>query len=175
MEQNNKYTRGKVYTIRSHLTDKVYVGSTVNKLSKRFNDHKSKYKNYKKGKGKYYSSFKIFDIDPNCYIELFEHHSCESKDELSMREGQVIRAMDCVNKYIAGRTKAEYRQNNRQRLNEYNRQYRQNNRQTIKKQQSQKKECICGRICSLSNFSTHLKTKTHRNWIYNEWQELNHL
>ena len=39
--------KGKIYIIRSHLTDDVYYGSTTQKyLSSRFGDHKANYKCY---------------------------------------------------------------------------------------------------------------------------------
>jgi hypothetical protein len=35
MDINNKYQHGKIYTIRSFQTDKFYIGSTTQPLSKR--------------------------------------------------------------------------------------------------------------------------------------------
>jgi predicted GIY-YIG superfamily endonuclease len=40
------YKNGKIYAIRSHQTDEIYIGSTTQSLSKRFSNHKSKYKLY---------------------------------------------------------------------------------------------------------------------------------
>jgi len=45
MEQN-KYCNGKIYAIRSYQTNKIYIGSTCNKLCKRFNEHKIKKDTY---------------------------------------------------------------------------------------------------------------------------------
>ena len=177
MEQNNKYARGKIYTIRSPLTDKVYIGSTLNKLSKRFNDHKSGYRAYKKGKARYLAAYDIFDIDfEGTYIELYEHYSCNSRNELNRREGEVTRMIpNFINKNIAGRTRAEYHQNNKQEHNEKCRQYYLKNKQKVKKQKKQKFECPCGSTTRHNDKAKHFRTKKHKNWMYNQWQEFNHL
>ena len=194
MEENNKYARGKIYTIRSPLTDKVYVGSTVNKLSKRFSDHKSGYKRYRKGTGKYTAAYDIFDIDDKgTYIELYEFYPCNDKHELNKREGEVTRmTKNFVNKNIPGRTMddwkldnpdynkqwrqnnpeyyRQYRQNNRQRCYERSRQWHQNNKQKL----NEKHECPCGGRYTYKNRAMHMKNKKHNTWVFNEWQELNH-
>lgn len=41
MEKPNKYLNGKIYTIRSHQTDKFYIGSTCSPLHKRLFKHRS--------------------------------------------------------------------------------------------------------------------------------------
>ena len=38
---------GRIYKIISEQTDKIYYGSTKNKLSRRFGTHKQKFKNCK--------------------------------------------------------------------------------------------------------------------------------
>ena len=43
-------------------------------------------------------------------MELF---SCNSKEELHKREGEFIRENECVNKFIPGRTQAEYAREHR--------------------------------------------------------------
>ena len=45
-QQKNMYANGKIYTIRSHQTDKYYIGSTTQPLSKRFYQHKQLYKRF---------------------------------------------------------------------------------------------------------------------------------
>ena len=100
------YQDGKIYTIRSHQTEKVYVGSTCSPLSKRFYDHKAAYKYWQNGGKKYTSSYEIVGLD-DCYIELHEAFPCQSRDELKRKEGIVIRSLECVNKVIAGRTYGE--------------------------------------------------------------------
>jgi len=119
------YQNGKIYTIRSHQTDKVYVGSTTQALSVRMGGHRADFKSYNKGVGNYVTSFELLKYD-DAYIELIELYPCNSKVELDRGEGVYIRQMDCVNKRIAGRTSVEYYQDNKEQLKEY---YQQNKEQ----------------------------------------------
>ncbi len=110
-ESKNIYENGKIYTIRSPRTDKFYIGSTCNPLSKRFYQHKSKCKEFQKdntSKGTYITSYEIL-IYHDAYIELLELYPCKSKIELTKREGQLIRENknNVVNKVVNGRTPKE--------------------------------------------------------------------
>jgi hypothetical protein len=85
------YQNGKIYSIRSRSNlDLVYVGSTTQPLSKRFGGHKRQSNKT--------SSKHIINLGDG-YIELIENFSCNSKEELLKREGEIMRSMDCVNKY----------------------------------------------------------------------------
>ena len=53
------YKNGKIYTIRSHQTDEIYIGSTTQTLTKRLSKHKTDYKYWKNGKQHYISSFEL--------------------------------------------------------------------------------------------------------------------
>ena len=163
---DNKFKRGKIYTIRSHKTPLVYVGSTIEKyLSKRMTKHRSSYKQYKKHGKKYCASFDILEIDENCYIELYEEYPCDNKQQLDKREGQVIRELDCCNKRIAGRTPREWYAENKQKRNEKDRRYRQNNKEKIKANKNQKHNCECGGKFTSVNKAQHMKSKKHREYM----------
>ena len=174
-----RYQKAKIYTIRSHLTDRVYVGSTRTTLSKRFGKHKSSYKSYKNGKGKKVMVYDLFAHDPNCYIELHEYYPCNNREELNKREGQVTRKLNYVNKRIEGRTRQQYRIDNRQRLSAYDKQYRIDNREQIlayqKQYQKQSYNCECGSTFSVTKKARHLRTKKHRKWVLNAHNCFNHL
>lgn len=105
----NKYHNGKIYTIRSHQTDKYYIGSTCDALHKRFYQHKQDLKRSNKGTHHLVSSYEILKFN-DCYIELLENFKCESKNELTKREGELIRLnrANAVNIRIDGQTKLEY-------------------------------------------------------------------
>jgi hypothetical protein len=120
--ENNPYQRGQIYTIRSHQTDLIYVGSTISPLHKRFHGHKTSNKTC--------SSKKIIKIG-DAYIELLELFPCNSKKELNKQEGKWIRQMDCVNKQIAGRTQQEYNADNKQKIEEQRAKYYADNKQKI--------------------------------------------
>jgi hypothetical protein len=117
------YQEAKIYAIRSNLTDKIYIGSTCQPLSKRFYAHK-KFDDHS------YSSKEIIHLGDS-YIELIENYPCSGRDELNKREGHHIRSNNCVNKKIAGRIRKEsmkeYYENNKDKLKEnmklYNKEY----------------------------------------------------
>jgi hypothetical protein len=75
----NKYHNSKIYTIRSHLNDKYYIGSTTQPLYKRLYEHKISYQYYKKNNKKYMTSFEVLKFD-DAYIELLEEFSCNNKN-----------------------------------------------------------------------------------------------
>lgn len=114
------YSLGKIYRIWSPSTDKVYIGSTVEPLlCRRLTNHRRQYKSFKGGKFHYVTSFAVLEFE-DAKIELVESFPCASKDELQKREGEVIRATDnAVNRYIAGRTKVEYANDNIDKIKDY--------------------------------------------------------
>ena len=127
------YNNGKIYSIRSHQTDQIYIGSTTQPLCKRLYGHRQKYKLYKNtgncGRS-YMTSFEILQYDDH-YIELIEECPCDTRQQLCRREGQIIRASECVNKHIAGRTKKQYQQDNKDKICEYKKQYYQDNKDEL--------------------------------------------
>jgi hypothetical protein len=175
-EQNRMdYKNGKIYVLRSHQTDKIYIGSTTTKLSKRLSKHKSDFKYWKNGKYIYVSSYELMKYG-DVYIELLELCPCDSKMELHKREGELIREMECVNKRIAGRTDKEYRADNKDKIKEYNKEwyeanqdkkkeYYQENKDKIKDRQNIKYDCYCGGKYNYSHKSKHFKSQKHLNHI----------
>ena len=138
------YENGKVYCIRSHATVGCYVGSTIQSLSKRLYSHKRDYNKWIANNNlKYYTSFKVLEhgVD-DCYIELIENVSCNDKNELERREGEIMRITDnCVNKNILGRTneerkewKKEWKEDNKEKYLEYHKNYYNNNKDKMKAQ-----------------------------------------
>jgi hypothetical protein len=144
------YKNGKIYTIRSHQTGDIYIGSTTQTLTKRLSKHKNGFKRWKNGKGHYTSSFEIIKYD-DAYIELLELCPCDSKMELHKREGQLIREMNCVNRCVAGRTDKEWRDDNKEKRKEYieankdkikekTKEWRETNKEKIKEWREENKE-----------------------------------
>jgi hypothetical protein len=111
------YSQGKIYKIISSECDDVYYGSTVLQLNQRLALHKHNYKKYLKGITRFVTSFKIIESG-NYEIVLVENYPCNSKKELELRERFYIENNECVNKFIPGRTKKEYEQDNRERIRE---------------------------------------------------------
>lgn len=174
------YDNGKIYAIRSHQTDKMYIGSTTNTLSRRLSYHKTHYKRWKNGERvSYVSSYELMKYD-DAYIEVIENYPCSSREELNKREGHYIREMDCVNMSVAGRDKNEYMReywtNNKDKIKSYSREWRENNKEYIKSKTAeylkknaekikQKKSkltlCECGGKYQNSVKARHLRTKKH--------------
>jgi len=123
------YQEGKIYRIVSNRDDEIfYVGSTTKKyLSQRMDSHRGCYKSWKNGKGykvTVYDLFEKYGIE-NCHIELLQLFPCDSKDELTKKEGEYIRILNCVNKIKPNRTLQEkktyyqiYYKNNKTRFNQ---------------------------------------------------------
>ena len=124
------YKNGKIYTIRSPNTNKIYIGSTTQSLSRRLTKHKTDYTTNRLKT----TSRILFELGEP-YIELLECHSCNSKIELMKREGELIRQYKdiCVNKCIAGRTQNEYQIENKDKIKEYKNSYYINNKDKLKK------------------------------------------
>lgn len=99
------YQDGKVYTIRCRTDNSlIYVGSTTMTLSRRLSYHRER---GKKCTTKFYLNVNN-DWD-NWYIELYENHPCNSKEELCKREGEIIREIGTLNSKISGRSQEEWR------------------------------------------------------------------
>jgi hypothetical protein len=129
------YQNGKIYRIDCLTTGNVYIGSTKEKtLSLRLSKHKASFKYWNSGKGFHQSSFEVLKND-NYKITLIELFPCNTKDELTSREGYFIRNTDCVNKQVPHRTEKEYYQENKERILERDKEYRNNNKEKVKERQ----------------------------------------
>jgi hypothetical protein len=110
------YSNGKIYKIIDNTNDNVYVGSTCKTLEQRLRKHIQCYEKYLNGSKNYTTSFEIIknnDFD----IQLIELFPCETKAELHKQEGYWIRQIDNrVNMVVAGRTKKEYRIENKDKI-----------------------------------------------------------
>jgi hypothetical protein len=127
------YQNGKVYKIINENNEIVYIGSTTEeKLCRRYNGHKHKAPNHK--------------------IILIENYPCNSKEELCMREQEIIEEhSDLLNKKRAysseeqkkitkKQTGKEYYQNNKEYLNKNRKQYRKEYYEKNKEILSEKKK-----------------------------------
>jgi hypothetical protein len=127
------YANSKIYRIFSLSNNLIYIGSTTQTLEARLAKHVIDYYCYIKNSKKYsyYSSFKV--IEGGDYkIELIEEIKCANKRELERIEGKYQKENDCVNMLIAGRTRAEYKNDNRAIIREKNKAYKQLNKDKIK-------------------------------------------
>lgn len=146
------YLQSKIYTITREKD--IYIGSTIQELKRRFNNHHTN-----KDCSLYYY------IHNNCNgdwsewkINLYEDYPCNNVEELTKREGEIIKKFksynkyNVINKYVAGRTKKEY-----------NKEYYKNRKNKKERNEYIKNiECDCGCLSSLNHKTRHQKTKRHQ-------------
>ena len=82
----------KIYKITSPHSKKCYVGKTIQRLSTRFNQHRSDYNRWLDMKGHWCSSIGLLLLG-DCSIELIE------QTEDNQRERYWINQLDCINQY----------------------------------------------------------------------------
>jgi hypothetical protein len=123
------YSNGKIYTIRFHNSNEIYIGSTTQSLGVRFGEHKRRNNSavYRLINDKYDGNWSL------CYYELHENYSCNNKEELCRKEGEVILLFkndenyDCINCRIECRTDKEYYIENIEKIKEKQKIYYENN------------------------------------------------
>ena len=86
------YQESKIYKLVSNISDDIYIGSTVNRLSHRLNQHKNKHNSC--------VSKNLFTNDAVIQIILIEMFPCNNKIELKAREHHYITTLKCINKHI---------------------------------------------------------------------------
>tara|TARA_R110002096_G_C14212286_1_gene690052 strand:+ start:70 stop:585 length:516 start_codon:yes stop_codon:yes gene_type:complete len=162
------YNYGKIYKIINENNDTIYIGSTAQYyLSNRYSTHHLKNNNNK--------------------IILIEKYSCNSKDELLMREQEVIeehtnlvnknRAFISIeqlkeyqkintkkwredNKEEIRDNKKLYNKNHKEEIKIYNKNTYNKNKETFNEKRKEKITCdICGSIIRKDTMVRHKKTK----------------
>tara|TARA_Y100000385_G_C12748731_1_gene489982 strand:- start:27 stop:533 length:507 start_codon:yes stop_codon:yes gene_type:complete len=162
------YSTGKIYKIINSQNKIVYIGSTVQKLSSRFCNHKYNGNGHK--------------------IILLENCPCNSREELVKKEQDYIDSQeDLLNQMRAYRTeeyktqyrkeyKKEYSKTNKDKISESSKLYYINNKDKIKvyretnknKISEQKKVrviCECGYEVGKYDIEKHRKTQRHINLL----------
>jgi hypothetical protein len=199
VNMENRYNNGKIYRIVCNVTGLQYIGSTcLPTLAKRLAYHRNRYNSYLGGKDdSFITSFEI--LKNNDYeIILIEEYKCETKDQLFARERYHIENNNCVNKYIPGRTKKEYKkmyiEKNKELIKEKDKEYREKNKEQIKERKKEYKEknkeqikekdkeyreknkeqinekftCECSGKYTYANKSQHFNSIKHQNYLNNQ-------
>ncbi len=150
---------GKIYIIRNKNDENlIYIGSTFADLNYRFNRHKFQHTT---ALHKYITE--TCDDWDNWDIEIFSEYEDISKEDLLKKEGEIIRLhilhnpLGTINKSIAGRTRQEYIQDNKEKINTIRKRYYHNHIDRFK----QSFTCECGRSFRTDNKYRHLKSKYH--------------
>jgi hypothetical protein len=154
------YQLAKIYMLTCDNPDLVYYGATTKKyLCDRLSKHNYEFKN----KIGFITSKCLFEAG-NVKIELVENFPCNDKNELNAREAHYIRNNQCVNKCIPGRTKKEYREENKERKKELDKNYREANKEKIRSYGAEKITCPCGSTVRRGDISSHKRTNKHKTW-----------
>jgi high-affinity Fe2+/Pb2+ permease len=126
------YQNGKIYKLVNDIDDKIYIGSTVSTLAKRKGQHKGKRESNPKNKH-------LNEIGwDTVVIVLIELYPCNSKDELHARERYWIDELKPeLNKQIPLRTLKEWRTDNKEKIQENNKQYIIDNKEKIQENSKQ--------------------------------------
>lgn len=89
------YKNSKIYKVICLETNKVYYGSTTQKLSHRLNQHRKDY-------NRQFHNLTIFEVmkNNNYKMCLVENFSCNNIEELKQKETEYIINNECVNKQL---------------------------------------------------------------------------
>jgi hypothetical protein len=123
-----------IYDIKDH--NLIYYGSTCD-LKARMNKHKCLKTND-------CTSRQIIERGNYKYAILETHENIDEYD-LVERERWYIKNKVCINKVIPHRTRAEYLQDNKEKITEYHQKYRQDNKEKITEYYQDNKEKIAER------------------------------
>jgi len=160
------YADAKIYTIRSRSNDTlIYIGSTTQKLTQRLAKHRSDCK--------YGINYSLYDYIVNddwsdFYIELYEKYPCNDKAELCKREGEIIRQIGTINKYIAGRTKKEWCEDNADKVKGKQKEWREKNADKVKGKQKEWREKNADKIkeCKKEYYENNVEKFKEKNKKY---------
>ena len=135
-ESSRNYQNGKIYCIRNCKSDDIYIGSTTQALSKRMEKHRSDFKKKNMTIPRLHEQMNEHGLE-NFYIELVEKYPCESLEELRAKEGEWIRKRGTLNKCVAGRSREQYREDNKEQIRETKQQYWINNKEQLTEKNNQ--------------------------------------
>lgn len=136
MRRALNYKNAKIYVIKNHKNELVYVGSTTQPLYKRFSWHKKDMTRLKNQQRPLYKDMLEFGVE-HFYIELLEEYPCENIEQLHQREGYWIRELNTYNNgyngQIQGRSRGDYYQETKNRHLELCKRWVENNKEKVTK------------------------------------------
>ena len=167
-----EYKCSKIYKIVDKTNDNQYYGATTEPtLARRLAKTVQDYKTYLNGNRHNCCVYQILENN-NYEIILVEKFPCNSKDELHAQLAKHIRENECINKVVLGRTRKEYREDNKEVLKEKRHEYY----EQVRKHSDSYKLTYC-KSCKTNiqnqNLKAHISSKTHYLNEYSEKQPLN--
>jgi len=162
---------GHIYKIICQLDSSIiFIGSTFNELSDKWENHKFNYK-IKNGKYSFHKYFDKYGIDNFKIMKIKSYnvvrtHLLDFKHLRAYETLWVNKSKNCINKrlpfspmrYINAKLKAkEYYQENKEKVLEYQKEYREKNTVII--------NCPCGGTYQERKKNRHYKTKKHIKYV----------
>eukprot|EP01050_Picozoa_sp_SAG11_P017089 SAG11_NODE_2418_length_3381_cov_136.529555_2_plen_179_part_00 len=137
------YQNAKIYKIVDRTNGNIYIGSTCRALNVRLREHEYGYRKFQRGLSSYATSSIEIIKNGNYDILLIEHCPCNTKKDLHNIESRYVRELDCVNKYVPGRTLKENEEYKKSYMKAYNKsekhkEYERSETRTKQKQDYQK-------------------------------------
>jgi hypothetical protein len=139
------YLNSKIYRLVCNKTGRTYIGSTTISLASRLSHHKKVFNTNKSC-----SSRAVLEYGDYSII-LIEDFPCERKEQLFKRERFYIDSIDCCNKQLPTRTKAEWYNDNKYRLIKNQIVWNNNNKDKLKKYKETFKNKSKGIFVDLTN------------------------
>ena len=168
---------GHIYMIMTPLDNSFcYIGSTFNRLHKRFETHKKAYI-HNKDKLSIYKYFEKYGIENFKIIKIKSYnvirlHKKDFKHLHAYETLWINKTKNCCNKllpfnpikkYTDNLQKRIYKKNNKDRIKIYNKEYKIKNKKKIDEYKSTKWYCyICHSSVRNDNKYLHLKTNKHK-------------
>ena len=151
-----------------NITD-IYVGHTTDFIRRKAN-HKCSCNNENNKKYNYY----VYQFIRNnggfenwSMIEI-EKYSCNDAHEATARERHWLETLGAtLNILIPARTEQEWKETNKDRLDEYHQEYYQANKEQISEKNKEKIICECGSIVIKRCLLIHRKSKKHLKYLDN--------
>jgi hypothetical protein len=140
--------------------------------------HRTDYQQWKKKNSRSFTrSFVLFEEYgiKNCIIELIEAKPCIDKNEQAKLEGSYIRTLECVNKNIPGRTRQEYKEDNKEKIKTTRKEFYEKNKDklnTTRKEYYEENKDKCKETAKEYRVNNKEKIKAKDNAYYAKNKEL---
>jgi hypothetical protein len=150
------------------VTD-IYVGYTTD-----FTNRKKQHKRSCNNTNVESYNYKVYQIIRlnggwfNWSMIQIEEYCCKDGNEARSRERYWFETLNAnLNTCVPNRSRQEYKNINREKINENQRQYNENNKEHIKEYKSKPYTCECGNVFRQNEKSRHFKSKKHQNYLAN--------
>jgi hypothetical protein len=162
------YTKTIIYKLINYdYPELVYVGSTTN-FTKRKQCHKVSCLNEKSKNHnlKVYANIRDYDGWENWNMIKICDYPCNNKREAELKEDEYMTELKAsLNMIRASRTQQQYREDNKEKIQEnmkeYNKEYYETNKTTILENMKKLVKCECGCEVTKNDLKRHQRTKKH--------------